>query len=369
MSRIFVLGGGRVGNAIATVLSKKHFVTVLDLDISKKKNTKSLLYLRYDFNRIGSLASVIKTADLVIGAVPGHLGYKVLEQVIMAKKDIVDISFFPENGLKLHALAKKNNVTAAIDCGVAPGMDNILLGHHNAKEKIISFKCMVGGLPKIKNPPFNYKAPFSPSDVVEEYTRMVKLIRNGKINIMPALTETELVQFPQIGTLEAFNSDGLRSLIYTMKHIPDMVEKTLRYEGHRDQMLFLRELGLLNKNIIELGKLKITPLQLTSALLFDKWKYKTNEEDITIMRVEIENEMHKKYIYDLYDVYDPKSKMSSMARTTGITACAVAECILHGKLKNKGIIPPETIGALDNCFEMIMSYQEQFGIKYKLVSI
>ena len=171
MANIIVLGGGRVGSAIATIMSKTHRVNVLDIYISNRIQTKSLTYELFDFRDLSSIASKIAEADLVIGAVPGDLGFEVLEKVIQAGKNMVDISFFPENGLKLNALAKKYKVIAAIDAGVAPGMDNILLGHHDNEMKISSFKCLVGGLPIKKNHPYNYKAPFSPEDVIKEYSR------------------------------------------------------------------------------------------------------------------------------------------------------------------------------------------------------
>ncbi|MBK6480837.1 MAG: hypothetical protein IPF93_21905 [Saprospiraceae bacterium] len=116
---------------------------------------------------------------------------------------MVDISFFPEDGLKLHSLAKKNQVTAIYDCGVAPGMDNILLGYHDQSMKVTDFKCYVGGLPKVKNPPFNYKAPFSPIDVLEEYTRAARFKKDGIVVTKPALTDIEHLRLPVVGTLEA----------------------------------------------------------------------------------------------------------------------------------------------------------------------
>lgn len=369
MANITVLGGGRVGSAIATIMSRNHKVTVLDIFITNRVQTNSLKYELFDFTNLESIASIISSADLVIGAVPGDLGFEVLEKVIQSGKNIVDISFFPENGLKLNALAKKHKVIAAIDAGVAPGMDNILLGHHDREMKITGFKCLVGGLPMVKNHPYNYKAPFSPADVIEEYTRPARIMRENKVITLPALTEIESFNVTKLGRLEAFNSDGLRSLLFTMKHIPNMVEKTVRNPGHAQQMYLLRDLGLLSKNEIMVGNQKIIPLQVTSKLLFHHWQYKPGEKDQTIMRVEIKGIENKKkvhYIYDLHDEYDTATNMSSMARTTGITACAVAECILSGKWKKPGVVPPEYIGTDQKCFEYIMEYQKKMGIKYKV---
>ena len=134
-----------------------------------------------------------------------------------------------ENSLELDALAKEKNITAIVDCGVAPGMDNIILGYYNEKMKLTDFECLVGGLPKEKKWPFCYKAPFSPIDVIEEYTRPARYIENGEMITREALSDCEFVEFQGVGTLESFNSDGLRSIMFTMPHIKNMKEKTLRY--------------------------------------------------------------------------------------------------------------------------------------------
>src|SRR6185503_12264879 len=151
--------------------------------------------------------------------------------------DVVDISFFPEDALLLDKLAKQKEVTAITDCGVAPGLSNLIIGRYNEEMKIDSFECYVGGLPKERIPPFQYKAPFSPVDVIQEYIRPARLVENGKLVIKPAMSDKEILHFDEAGDLEGFNTDGLRSLVTTMKHIPDMKEKTLRYPGHIDLII------------------------------------------------------------------------------------------------------------------------------------
>lgn len=371
MSCIYVLGGGRVGSAIALTLSKSYEVTILDIDAGnfKKLKNRKLKFVQCDFLNKKDLIKKIRPADLIVGAIPGFMGYQVVQTIIETKKNMVDISFFPEDGLKLNSLARKNKVTVAIDCGVAPGMDNILLGYHDARMKVTDFACYVGGLPQVKNHPFNYKATFSPLDVLEEYTRPARFVQNGKLTTKKALTDLEHLAFDGMGTLEAFNSDGLRSLIKTMKHIPNMVEKTLRYPGHAAQMELLREIGLFDKNKIILDKQWISPLRFTSSLLFNHWKFKPGEKDITVMRViikGIENNTSVTYTYDVCDPYDDISGTSSMARTTGLTACAVAQLILSGKLSYKGVLVPEMIGADKVCFDFIMEYMKENRIEYKV---
>ena len=212
MKNIIVLGAGMVGSAIAIDLSKKHNVSLTDFNqdalmkaYQKSSNLKTFLL---DVTKKSILQKTIKDFDLVVCAVPGFLGFETLKLIIEAEKDVVDISFFSENSLELDALAKEKNITAIVDCGVAPGMDNIILGYYNEKMKLTDFECLVGGLPKVKKWPFCYKAPFSPIDVIEEYTRPARYIENGEMITREALSDCEFVEFQGVGTLESFNSDG-----------------------------------------------------------------------------------------------------------------------------------------------------------------
>ncbi len=171
------------------------------------------------------ISNLVSDADLVINAVPGFLGFQTLEQIIQAEKNVVDISFFGEDAFKLDELARKKGVTAIVDCGVAPGLCNIIAGYVTEKmDQVDSYLCYVGGLPEIREWPYEYKVVFSPTDVLEEYTRPARFVENGKEVIYPALSEVELLDFPEIGTLEAFNTDGLRSLLLTLD-IPTCVRR------------------------------------------------------------------------------------------------------------------------------------------------
>ena len=180
--KVIVLGAGMVGRAIVYDLSGKYNVTVVDIDDSALDYCKehyNVLTIKEDLSDITSLAEIIDEADLVVSAVPGFMGYNTLKTAIIKGKDIVDISFMPEDFSELDNLAKENNVTAIADCGVAPGMPNIILGHYDQRLQIEKFEYMVGGLPKERKFPFEYKAPFSPVDVLEEYTRPARVMENG----------------------------------------------------------------------------------------------------------------------------------------------------------------------------------------------
>ena len=291
MHKILVLGAGMVGRAIAIDLADRHTVTVADKDPANLQivtdRHASLITTILDVTDTVQLRDLAQQYELVVSAVPGFLGFETLKNIIEAGVDIVDISFFPENGLILDALARKKGVTAIVDCGVAPGMDNIILGHYNEKMDLTDFECLVGGLPKVKKWPFNYKAPFSPVDVIEEYTRPARYVENGRIVVRDPLTDCEYVDFDKVGTLEAFNSDGLRSILYTMSHIPNMKEKTLRYPGHVEYIQVLKQSGFFNKEALNIDGASVSPLAFTSKILFNEWKLGEEEEEITVMRVTI----------------------------------------------------------------------------------
>jgi len=361
-----------VGSAMARDLSGNHKVTLADYSLTAVKNTQSLdssiSALQLDVCDVNHLQTVAKPFDLVLTAVPGYLGFATLKALIEAGKNVVDISFFPENSLELNELAKTNGVTAIVDCGVAPGMDNFILGHYNEKYLIQEFECLVGGLPKNRKPPFEYKAPFSPIDVIEEYTRPARYMENGKIVTMPALTDIVSLEFDKLGTLESFNSDGLRSILFTMNHIPNMKEKTLRYPGHAAKMKFLSDAGLFNEDIRIIDGKEIRPIDLTSAILFDHWKLGKDEEELTVMRIRLKGRNGDADIniqYDLYDEYDPETGVSSMARTTGYTATAAVNLFLDGYFDEKGVFPPELIGGKDGCLAYILKYLSDRGVIYR----
>ena len=315
-------------------------------------------------NDVKALKNVIKDFDLVIGAVPGFMGYKMMQDVIEAKKNIIDISFYPEDPFGLDELAKKNNVVAVMDCGVAPGMGNVIFGHHDRSMKISDYECLVGGLPVKREWPYEYQAVFSPIDVIEEYIRPARYIQNKKLIIKEALSETELIEFEEIGTLESWNSDGLRSLIKTMPHVPNMIEKTLRYPGCVEYLKVLRASGFFSYEEIEVNGTKIKPIDVTSKLLFPKWEMKDGDKDFTIMRIIIkgeENGNQVKYQYNLLDRYEDNT--ISMARTTGFTCTAVANLVLDKKYKKTGISPPEYLG---EHFEFIRNYLSERNVIYKV---
>ncbi|GMV07866.1 MAG: saccharopine dehydrogenase [Gemmatimonadota bacterium] len=318
-----------------------------------------------DLSDPANIDRAIADADLVVGAVPGFMGFKTVERVLDAGKAVVDISFFPEDAFALDEKAKKAGVPCLVDCGVAPGLSNLVLGRlESALDQTHSFKCLVGGLPVERNWPWDYKAPFSPADVLEEYTRPARFRRDGREVVVPALSDVELVHFPGLGTLEAFATDGLRSLMRTAK-TPNMTEKTLRYPGHAELMRVLRDAGFFGKGPVQAASGQVRPLDVTSALLFDQWQFEEGEPDLTVMRMEVEGTKDGKrvlHVYNLLDYYEPDTETPAMARTTGYMCTALASVVATGLWKEPGVAAPEAVGAREDCFSFVMKHLEQRGV-------
>lgn len=371
MANIVVLGAGMVGRAIALDLSQQHQVTAVDCSsdaLQKLQLSASVSTIVADVSNKTLLAKHIAPADLIINAVPGHIGFDVLRQVIENGKNIVDIAFYPQDSLTLKKLAMQHNVNVIVDMGVAPGMSHFILGHEDQKMQIKSFQCWVGGLPKTRKWPFQYKAPFSPIDVIEEYTRPARFMRNGNIVTEAALSQRELLDFDYIGTLEAFVTDGLRSLLHTLPHIPNMIEKTLRYPGHIDLILALQSAGFFSEKTIKIDNHPVRPIDMTSQILINEWRLEEGETEFTVMRIICDGNISgksKRIVYDLYDEYDPSTCISSMARTTGYACTAAANFLLSNKLLQAGIVTPEQLAQEPGCFEYIMSYLKQRNVIYR----
>jgi saccharopine dehydrogenase-like NADP-dependent oxidoreductase len=371
--KVIVLGCGLVGGPMAMDLANDKDLEVSVVDISKDalaqiSKRASVQTIQTDLSKTEKLGELVAGFDYVINAVPGFMGFKTLKALIEAKKNVVDIAFFPEDMFELNELAIENDVCVISDIGVAPGMSNLLVGYaDHLLDKTEKAVIYVGGLPKVRTWPYEYKAVFSPVDVIEEYTRPARYIENGKEVIKPALSEPELLNFEGVGTLEAFNSDGLRSLATTID-APNMIEKTLRFPGHIEIMRIFRETGFFSQKEIEVNGTMVKPLDFTAKLLFPKWKLQEGEEDITIMKIIVEGVKENKsirYTYDLLDSYDQKTKVHSMARTTGYTATMALRMLMKGLYSRKGVSAPEFIGRQPECVGFMLKGLKERGIVYE----
>jgi saccharopine dehydrogenase-like NADP-dependent oxidoreductase len=385
MARVVVLGVGMVGRTIALDIARRREVLACDLSRDALAQLKHeaeaqgvggrLQTAAIDATDSEAVGDAVRGFDLAVTAVPGHLGFRTLRAVIESGTPVTDISFGPEDALELDALARSKGSCAIVDIGVAPGLDNVILGHYDQLWHLSEFECLVGGLPHEPSGPWKYKAPFSPADVVEEYVRPARLMENGQVVIRPALSEPELVDIRGVGTLEAFNTDGLRSILSTMSHIPNMREKTLRWPGHRELALALRDSGMLSDEPVAVvdaagNRVDIVPREVTSRLLFGQWALQPGEPEFTAMRVTLrgvdrETGAQREAVYELLDRTDPATGTSSMARTTGYTCTAAAELILSRTFVTPGVHPGERLGAEPGVLDRVLAHLEQRGVRLR----
>jgi lysine 6-dehydrogenase len=374
--RVVVFGGGRIGTPMAVDLAcdREFDVTVADLSEQTREDVANLRnrmlavcsvghidFVQHDLNDTDRTQALATEHDYAINAAPAFLGHKTLEVIINANRHVVDITFGEEDPFGLDALAKEKNVIAVIDCGVAPGMSNLLAGYADSQlDTTDSVRIYVGGVPSTYQQfPNDYFAVFAPQSVIDEYTRPARFRRNGEIVTMPALSEPEILEFDGVdrGTLEAFNSDGSRSLLGTMRHVPNLIEKTLRYPSHdgymshREVMEKLRDAGRLDLDLI-----------------MPYWKMRPEHRDMTVMRIIVEGQKDghdTRYTYDLCDKYDEVSGIHSMARTTGYVATSALRMIANGDYTERGISPPEFVGRDSTCVQSMLKDQQARGIEYK----
>jgi saccharopine dehydrogenase-like NADP-dependent oxidoreductase len=328
-----------------------------------------------DLSDAATVRRLVKPYDIVLGALASKIAFNALRSVIEAGKPYADISFMGEDALELDALAKERGVTAVVDMGVAPGMSHLLAGRAaSALSPCENIEIYVGGLPVERRWPYEYKAGFSPSDVVEEYTRPTRLVEHGKVVVRPALSEPELMDFDGVGTLEAFNTDGLRSLAAThIGRVPMMKEKTLRYPGHIELMRVLRETGLFSESPVDVptaegGLAKVRPRDVMAKLLFPMWTYGPGEEDLTVMRVigdGMKDGKRTRMQWDLSDRYDRDSRCTSMSRTTAFPCTIMARMLASGELCKPGVIVPELLGANAKIVEHVLTEHGKRGVVYR----
>ena len=368
--KIVVLGGGRIGNAIVRDLAAEEDFSVLVVDVDPVAVERLTEYgadgVVADLSDPKTVSQAVADADLVVSAVPGFMGYATVERVLQEGHPVVDLSFFRQDAYGLDEVAKEAGVPCLVDCGISPGLSNMILGRlEEHLDETYSYRCLVGGLPVERAWPWEYKAPFSPGDVIQIYTRPARLRRQGVEITLPALSEVELVEFPGLGTLEAFNTDGLRSLLKTCK-TPEMVEKTMRYPGHAEKMQMLRQAGFFSTENILVASGEARPRDVTEALLIGAWQYEEGEPDLTVMRIVIEgakDDHALRHTYNLLDYYNTDTETSSMARTTGYTCTGMVRLVARRLWTEPGVAPPEVVGRNAECFDSVIKHLEDRNVQ------
>jgi lysine 6-dehydrogenase len=372
--RVMVLGSGNIGSTAAWDMAKSmrsSDIVIADQDARRAKNVadrigeSNVSWVPLDAANHDQLLRSLKDCDLAMGFLPGNLGYSLMKACIEARKDLVDVSFMAENPFRLHQSVASAGVTIVPDCGLAPGISNFFVGHaFQNLDKTEAVHVMVGGLPEKPIPPLGYVVTWSPESLIDEYTRKATIVRQGRRVQVDALSGIENIEFPEVGKLEAFFTDGLRTLLHTMKGVEDMWEKTLRYPGHAEKIKLLEAMGLFKEEKIKVEGLEVSPRKLMAKLLGQTLQ-KPEIRDFVVLKVEVygvKNGEKTGYIYHMLDNCDRKHGITAMARTTAYPMSIVAQLILGGIIKQKGVVPPETLGMEDRVFRMFRDGLEKRGI-------
>ena len=371
MTRVVVLGCGLMGRVIAEDLARDGAEEVVVVDRDEKAGGRladlpGVRLERLDVSDIGRSGGLVEGADLVVGALPGLLGFSVLRRLAESGcRRVVDISFMPEDPCLL-AESLHPEASFVVDAGVAPGLSHMLssmlLAELDEPERL---RILVGGLPLERRLPFEYVTVFSPRDVLEEYTRPARIRWAGRVESRPALSEVELLDVPGVGTLEAFLTDGLRSLL-SEESVPFMEEKTLRYPGHAALMRALVEAGFLSDDPVELaGGTVVRPVDLSDKLLQRAWRPRPADLDMTVLLVEATGRKDGRKLALRATLVDRAvaGGPTSMARTTGYTASSVARLLLRDGWQGRGMIFPEELGRNADAMDKVLADLKARGMK------
>ena len=356
-----LFGGGRQGKAIAYFL-RKHDVKVEIVEASYDRvaelRDEGYAVIHQEIS-LSCMRELMHNCDLVVSALPARLGKDVIDAGVSAGCNVVDVSYSSFLPLEYDSRAQDAGVTVVFDAGIAPGISNLVVGMFDRLYgPLQEVKIFVGGIPRQNVPPLGYTITWSVEDLIEEYTRPARIKVDGEVIDVPALSGRELLEWKGIGELEAFYTDGLRSLLYTLPHVRDMEEKTLRYPGHCDKIGLLKSIGLFEREIEYRGS-RLYPRSVIVPLL--EMKLKADVEDVLLIRVEVKGK--KRAVWELE--CNAEGGFSAMERSTGFSCGAFAMALLTGKVERQGVVAPEEIGRM--CGEYVLHLLEEEGIKGRLM--
>jgi len=371
MKKIIVQGGGLVGRVIAFDLGEKFQVTVIDNDRARLALLSRLMpnikLIQADLSILEESTALLDDADLIINALPPAIGFQALRAVIEAGKNSVSVATLLGDTRELDRLAKRKGVTAVIDAGIAPGLSNLILGHHVQQMEIHEYECFFGGLPRIPEWPLYHRDFYPPSELLAEYLHSAEIVDQGQVTSVTPLNHIEQIEFPELGVLAAIHYNGLGTLAQTMGHkIQHMRQKMLRYPQHLDYILTLRKCGLLSNELVQLAADRwVRPLDLTAKVLEAGMNLGENDSDVITLRVTMRSTTQS-YVYRLFDQYDHATQFTAMSRTTGYTCAAMSRVVLNGIFAQQGIVSPEFMGMQPACFSQIIDELKSRGLTFDI---
>ncbi len=370
--KLLSIGCGYIGSVLAEELvNSLDFEELIICDSTKEKIEETakklggkVIPFQLDISKYSNLLAIIDDVDLIVGLAPGRLGFNVMKACVEKKKNLIDLSFMAEDPFLFQDAAFKAGVSIIPDCGVAPGLSNMLIGKASSQlDQIEDAIIYVGGLPQDPKPPLNYKVTWCVEDLFEEYTRNAKIVRNGKIAEVEALEGLEEVEFEGFGKFEGFFTDSVRTLHHTIK-ANNLWEKTLRYPGHVEKIKLIKKLGLLNKK--PLKSTNISPWKFMSKFWEENLSF-FEDKDVLLMRIQVsgkKNSTRIMHTYEVVDYFDKQRNITAMGRSTAYTAFAVIKLMIENKISKKGLIPPEILGMHKKLFQEI-----QFTLKKRNLEI
>ncbi|MBX9686650.1 MAG: saccharopine dehydrogenase NADP-binding domain-containing protein [Candidatus Obscuribacterales bacterium] len=351
--RIVVFGGGMQGCVIAKNLAdrpEKPEVIVSDL-VKPNALPEGVKSVIADVTDAEQVKNLLKGADVAVLAVPSKIAHGALKNIIETGVPVADVCFTPDPPLDLAELARKTGSACIIDCGVAPGLSHLLIGHAYAQlGGLDSVRILVGGVPQDPPPAYKHAVYFNPHDLMAEYVRPARARQKGKdIEPHPLDASIEKHEDHELGQMEAFLSDGLRTLLTSYKDVPFMEERTLRWPGHLDTMKMLREMGLLDDP---------TAFHAIAGTLGNRYPSHANK-DVLLMLVEGKrgNETRAWRLIDRYH-----DGMSAMSRTTAFTTAATAMVLARKQFSEPGVHPPEDLGHNPEVTKAMLADLAQHGV-------
>ncbi len=359
--RMLVLGAGLQGSACAYDLLQNEEITevrLADLQIDHLAkflapySGRRLVPTPLDVRNKDAVGALMRECDAVMSAIPYYFNLDLAKSAAEAGVHFCDLGgntdiVFEQK--RLDAQAREKNITIVPDCGLAPGMVNILAEHGiRQMDTVDEVKIFVGGLPQNPEPPLNYQIVYSLEGVLDYYTTLSWIIRNGEREQVKALSEVEPVMFDApVGELEAFHTaGGLSTMAFRYEgKIPSMEYKTLRYPGHAAIMEAIRELGLLELEAIDVKGVKVVPRDLAVAAMGPRLT-KPQGRDLVALRVTVrgmKDGKPKTAAWELVDRYDEARGISAMMRTTGYSLS------ITGQMQARGEIAPAGVHTPDEC--------------------
>jgi lysine 6-dehydrogenase len=356
--RMLVLGAGQQGSACAYDLltHTEHEVVLADLNVDSVAAFLQpylgdrLTTRRVDANDRGAIREAMQGVTATMSAFPYYYNLDMAVAAIAAGSHFCDLGGNTEIVMQQKGLvdrARERGVSVIADCGLAPGMVNILaeMGIEQL-DTTSEVTIKVGGLPQNPEPPLNYQIVYSLEGVLDYYTTLSWILRDGRQMQVEALSEVEPLDFPGVGELEAFHTAGGLSAMaqrYTGR-IPMMEYKTLRYPGHAELIRIIRELGLLSDAPVDVRGKQVVPRDLFIAVVGPKLRRDPAESpDLVALRVEVAGEKDgkpRRLRWDLLDHYDPETGITAMMRTTGFSLAITGMLQARGEIE-AGVWTPD----------------------------